>query len=227
VLQQIASFDVSLLPALVQRWKIMADCAIHEKEKPQDGRVLIKAGEKTLDLRVSFLPACLGESVTARVLDASVVRLKLEQMDYEPWEQGFPCTLRLVRRLALPFRLHNSGLALLTRNRQFTYPACPTTMTRPDFSNDPRIPRMYFLDSFIIVVSLVVTWVTLLFVLREAIPLAADPVVKQIMVVAAAAAGIASTAALVAVLVHLRGHRQALYSEDLAHQAAMEDSENS
>ena len=82
---------------------------------------------------------------------------------------------------------------------------------------------MYLLDCVIIVVSLAMTWATLLFVLREALSLATDPVVKRTIQGAAGAAGIAATAALVAVLVHLKRNRQSLYSEDLAHLAAAEE----
>jgi hypothetical protein len=96
-------------------------------------------------------------------------------------------------------------------------------MTTRDFSGDPRISRMYLLDCVIIIVSLAATWAALLFVLREALSLAVDPAVKRTILVAAAAAGVASTAALVAVLVHLKGNRRALYSEDLVHLDAAEE----
>jgi hypothetical protein len=90
-------------------------------------------------------------------------------------------------------------------------------MSARDFSTDPRVFRMYVLDWVIIVGFLTLTWGALLFVLRQALPLASDPAVKQFLQIAATSAGIASTAALVTVLIHLKKHRRTLYAEELSH----------
>ena len=84
VLALAATFDARLLPAIVGEWKRMASCDVHEKGKPQDGRILIKTGGKTLDLRINFLPASLGESITARILVASALTLELGRIGYAP-----------------------------------------------------------------------------------------------------------------------------------------------
>ena len=62
---------------------------VYEADKPQDGRIMCKlsdftaeAKDKVIDLRVSFLPAALGETVTVRILDPSTIRLKLENLQY-------------------------------------------------------------------------------------------------------------------------------------------------
>jgi len=72
VLHPIVEIDMRLLPALVERWKTIAACNIRETIRPQDGRILLDMAGKQLDIRVSFLPAALGEAVTARVLDSSM-----------------------------------------------------------------------------------------------------------------------------------------------------------
>jgi type IV pilus assembly protein PilB len=91
VLHVIAETDVRLLPAIVARWKTMAACDVNEKRLPQDGRILITLGElggekskRQLDLRVSFLPAAMGEAVTVRILDRETVSLDLDRIDYAP-----------------------------------------------------------------------------------------------------------------------------------------------
>jgi type IV pilus assembly protein PilB len=41
--------------------KIMADLDIAEKRRPQDGRIRVSDGHKTIDIRVSSLPTDFGE----------------------------------------------------------------------------------------------------------------------------------------------------------------------
>jgi len=76
---------------------------------------------------------------------------------------------------------------------------------------------MYLLDCATILGFLVLTWSVLVFVLREASNLSSSVVVKIIMEVSAGLAGVFATAALVAVLVHLKKNRESLYREDLSH----------
>jgi type II secretory ATPase GspE/PulE/Tfp pilus assembly ATPase PilB-like protein len=46
---------------VISRIKVMAHMDIAERRLPQDGRVAIKVGQKTLDLRVSTVPGSYGE----------------------------------------------------------------------------------------------------------------------------------------------------------------------
>jgi excisionase family DNA binding protein len=82
VLHTAATFDIRLLPAIVERWKVLCHCDINEKQKPQDGRATLDAAGKKLDLRVNFLPAITGESITAHILDRDTVKLDLDRIDY-------------------------------------------------------------------------------------------------------------------------------------------------
>lgn len=100
VLHEAAEFDIRLLPAVVERWKIMADCDTHEKGKPQDGRIVVKIEGKTLDLRVCILPAVMGESVTARILDRETVILSLDRIDFAPHDRE-----RLLEAVEAPWGL--------------------------------------------------------------------------------------------------------------------------
>jgi excisionase family DNA binding protein len=100
VLHPAVEFDLRLMPALVERFKAEAACDVRERMKPQDGRILLKAGEKTLDLRVCFVGTAMGEGVTVRILDSSNVMLSLERIDYAPGDRE-----RLIKNLRSPWGL--------------------------------------------------------------------------------------------------------------------------
>ncbi len=68
---------------VLQRLKIMAGMMIEEKRKPQDGRMKVKIGEKSLDLRVSCLPSVHGESIVMRLLDSDSLKLSLDDMGFD------------------------------------------------------------------------------------------------------------------------------------------------
>ena len=66
--------------AIASRIKVMANLNIAETRLPQDGRIQLKVMGKYVDLRVSTLPTAFGESIVLRVLDQSVVNLKMEEL---------------------------------------------------------------------------------------------------------------------------------------------------
>jgi type IV pilus assembly protein PilB len=68
--------------AIISRLKIMAKLDIAEKRLPQDGRISVKIGAKSLDLRVSTIPANYGEKVVIRILDSSAAQLPMEQLGF-------------------------------------------------------------------------------------------------------------------------------------------------
>lgn len=68
--------------AVISRLKIMAKLDIAEKRLPQDGRIGVKIGAKSLDLRVSTIPATYGEKVVIRVLDSSSAQMPMEQLGF-------------------------------------------------------------------------------------------------------------------------------------------------
>jgi general secretion pathway protein E len=67
----------ALHAALVSRLKVMASLDIAEKRMPQDGRMALKLGDKSVDVRVSTLPTGPGERVVLRLLDKDTARLDL------------------------------------------------------------------------------------------------------------------------------------------------------
>lgn len=54
--------------SIVSRIKILSNLNVVEKRLPQDGRAIVKIGEKQVDLRISIIPSIYGENVVIRIL---------------------------------------------------------------------------------------------------------------------------------------------------------------
>ena len=80
VLRETLSLNPRITPLLVSRIKVMARLDIAEKRVPQDGRVPLALGGKSLDVRVSTLPSRAGERVVLRILDKDHAELKLDEL---------------------------------------------------------------------------------------------------------------------------------------------------
>jgi len=80
VLYEMLPVPRTLAPALVARIKVMAHLDIAERRIPQDGKISVAIGGRSVDLRVSTLPTMFGESVVIRILDRSVVSLDLDKV---------------------------------------------------------------------------------------------------------------------------------------------------
>ena len=82
VLQEVMRSPKNIQAGLISRLKVMADINIAERRIPQDGRVGLTVGGKTIDLRMATLPTVYGEKVVIRILDKSSVLLKLEELGF-------------------------------------------------------------------------------------------------------------------------------------------------
>lgn len=80
VLQEALTLNPRLTPVVVSRIKVMARLDIAEKRIPQDGRIPLALGGKTLDVRVSTLPSRAGERVVLRILDKDQAGLGLRDL---------------------------------------------------------------------------------------------------------------------------------------------------
>ena len=67
---------------IVSRIKIMSGLDIAEKRVPQDGRIQLKVGSKSIDLRVSTIPTSHGESVVMRILDKSSILIDISTLGF-------------------------------------------------------------------------------------------------------------------------------------------------
>ncbi len=66
--------------AIVSRVKIMSDLDIAEKRTPQDGRMKLKLGRDSVDVRVSTIPSVYGEKVVMRILREGSLVLGIEDI---------------------------------------------------------------------------------------------------------------------------------------------------
>ena len=82
VLHEIENPPKRLQPTLLSRIKLMANVSIAEKRIPQDGRIAIDVGKKSIDLRVSVLPTAHGESIVMRILDKEGLNLGLPPLGF-------------------------------------------------------------------------------------------------------------------------------------------------
>ena len=65
---------------LVSRVKIISKLDITERRMPQDGRITLKLGNKSIDFRVSTIPTKFGEKIVTRILDKSNTTLGLDKL---------------------------------------------------------------------------------------------------------------------------------------------------
>ncbi len=65
---------------LISRVKIISKLDITERRMPQDGRITIKLGSKSVDFRVSTIPTKFGEKIVTRILDKSNTTIGLDKL---------------------------------------------------------------------------------------------------------------------------------------------------
>ena len=86
VLQKKATYNVSVLPAIIARIKIIGGMDISEKRKPQDGRITQVVDHVEYDIRVSILPTVFGEKVVMRLTAKMALTREKSQLDLKPYE---------------------------------------------------------------------------------------------------------------------------------------------
>jgi len=68
VMRELSSIPGTQAMAVVSRLKVMGGLDIAERRIPQDGRLSVRRGEESLDVRMATLPTTYGEKVTLRML---------------------------------------------------------------------------------------------------------------------------------------------------------------
>lgn len=104
VLQEVLEIQRAIAPLVISRVKVMAKLDIAEKRIPQDGRISLRIGGHTIDVRVSTLPSTHGERIVLRILDKQSVNLNLSALGM------FPETLVSIRK----FIAEPHGIILVT-----------------------------------------------------------------------------------------------------------------
>jgi type II secretory ATPase GspE/PulE/Tfp pilus assembly ATPase PilB-like protein/CheY-like chemotaxis protein len=87
VLRQVMNIPRTAGAPLISRIKIMSGLDIADRLRPQDGRARVAVNGNPVDLRVSTLPASLGEKVVIRILNAKATVLTLESLGMSPDER--------------------------------------------------------------------------------------------------------------------------------------------
>jgi type IV pilus assembly protein PilB len=115
-----------LQASIVSRLKIQANMSIAEHRVPQDGRIQMQVGGKSIDLRVSCLPTNHGESIVMRILDKEGLKLGLAELGFFTDDQQ-----TFERLIGLP-----DGILLVTgptgSGKTTTLYACLNYINRPD-----------------------------------------------------------------------------------------------
>ena len=78
-LKEIMSPQYTMGAPITSRLKIMSGLDISERRLPQDGRIGMKIGDRTIDLRVSTMPTVHGEKIVMRIAEKTAL-LKMEQI---------------------------------------------------------------------------------------------------------------------------------------------------
>jgi len=80
ILREVLSQDSKISSVLISRIKIISGLDISERRLPQDGRVSLSLGDKSIDVRVSTLPSSYGERVVLRLLDKQSAQINIEDL---------------------------------------------------------------------------------------------------------------------------------------------------
>ena len=87
VLRQVMKIPRNAGLPLISRIKIMSGLDIADRLRPQDGRARVSVNGEAVDLRVSTLPASLGEKVVIRILSQRATVLSLDALGIHKDEQ--------------------------------------------------------------------------------------------------------------------------------------------
>ncbi|HWO89396.1 MAG TPA: ATPase, T2SS/T4P/T4SS family [Gemmatimonadales bacterium] len=104
VLRQVMKIPRAAGFPLVSRIKIISNLDIADRLRPQDGRARVAVNGVPVDLRVSTLPASLGEKVVIRVLDSRATVISLDALGLQARE------LEHIKALLE----HHEGIVLVT-----------------------------------------------------------------------------------------------------------------
>src|SRR6266576_525363 len=104
VLRQVMKIPRAAGIPLISRIKIMSSLDIADRLRPQDGRARVAVNGQPIDLRVSTLPASLGEKVVIRILDSRATVKSLDSLGLNPQE------VEAIRRLLE----NHEGILLVT-----------------------------------------------------------------------------------------------------------------
>jgi general secretion pathway protein E len=80
ILHEVLTVSKPRFTSITARIKVMGKLNLAENRLPQDGRIRLKAGDKTVDVRVSTVPTLFGERIVLRLLEMTAKMLTLEEV---------------------------------------------------------------------------------------------------------------------------------------------------
>ncbi len=86
VLVEKMTYDISILPALATRIKIVSGLDIAEKRRPQSGRMTAIVDDIEYDIRVEVLPTVYGEKTVMRLTRANALTRAKSELGIQPYE---------------------------------------------------------------------------------------------------------------------------------------------
>jgi type IV pilus assembly protein PilB len=92
-LSEFQSVDISLLPNLISRLKIMGNMDVSDRRLPQDGHFNQAVNSKLIDFRLSTMPTIFGEKAAIRLIYKEKSQLSKEDLGF------FPHDLEKITRL--------------------------------------------------------------------------------------------------------------------------------
>ena len=98
VMRELTSIPGTQATAVVSRLKVMGGLNIAERRMPQDGRLSVRRGGETMDVRMATLPTTFGEKVTLRMLSQGEAPESLETLGMAPRSHA-----ALQRAISQPF----------------------------------------------------------------------------------------------------------------------------
>lgn len=75
--------DIAFHQTLISRIKVMSELDIAERRVPQDGRFRVRYKGRTVDFRVSILPAAFGENCVIRILDKEQISEEFKNLSLD------------------------------------------------------------------------------------------------------------------------------------------------
>ncbi len=81
--QKVDPIDIAYHQTLISRIKVMSELDIAERRIPQDGRFRVRYKGRTVDFRVSIMPAAYGENCVIRILDKEQISEEFKNLSLE------------------------------------------------------------------------------------------------------------------------------------------------
>ena len=81
--QKVDPIDMMFHQTLISRIKVMSELDIAERRIPQDGRFRVRYKGRTVDFRVSILPAAYGENCVIRILDKEQISEEFKNLSLD------------------------------------------------------------------------------------------------------------------------------------------------